>query len=193
MATLNLITSAEAKAYVGEGSDTRDTTIATIVTGVSLAIKRYVKRPLIIETFTDEYHDGDGTNQFYTFNSPVDLSGTMTLAHDNDDDGTFTSVVSGDYHAYASGLIQLDDDATNFTVFTRGPRNIKITYDAGYFADTVNVDQDVKLAALALFRHFYKGEVINLGGRFGEIELAKATKWPDEVYRILGTYRKRYR
>jgi len=80
---------------------------------------------------TDIYLDGKGTNFMFIDN---DIVAVTSLAIDDDDDGTYTSISASKFHVYPDkGAILLDKDAEVAT-FTNARRSVKISYTHG-FAD----------------------------------------------------------
>jgi hypothetical protein len=102
-----------------------------------------------VETETDAYFDGNGRD--YLFISD-DLVSIVSLAIDDDDDGTYTSISSAYYKVYIDkGGIWLDSDSP-VPLFTKGRQTVKISYTHG-FADPTD---DVRHLCLLMVANMMK-------------------------------------
>lgn len=86
-----------------------------------------------VTTVTDEYYDGDGTEELWLVNT--DIVSVTSLGIDDGYNGTYVSVTpSAGIMIYSKqGRIVLDSDRYSLTVdeFTKGRKTVKITYTYG--------------------------------------------------------------
>lgn len=89
-----------------------------------------------IQTVTDEYYDGTGSRQLFLFQT--DLVSVTSLAIDNDNDGTYTTVTASYVNVYPEGYITLDTDA-EVPTFSGRYKSVKITYTYGHSRPTEDI------------------------------------------------------
>ena len=89
-----------------------------------------------VTTKTDEYYDGDGTDELFLNN--CDLGSITSLAIDDNDDGDYTTVTTSYAYVYSQGRIVLKTDA-EVSTFTPGHKTVKITYTYGNSKPTPEV------------------------------------------------------
>jgi len=131
----------EAKAYVGKLTDEDDGTIEIVIDSVSNMFDGYTNRNLAYATYTNEVYDGTGKAVFWLRNYPV--SGNMTVT---ENDETLTAGNENDYLCYNStGKMARMNDTWYY-----GPKQIQVSYNAGYVVsgNNANLPADIKLAAL---------------------------------------------
>lgn len=187
MATTDLITPAELQAFLrpenASGLDPESTYLALLVTGVSLAIKDYVRLPLVKETFSETF-DGDGTSDaIYLRAFPIDTAATMTIT----EDGT-ALVLSTDYirDPLIGRLRRIPGSgATATRAWSQGLRNITAAYTAGHFANTAAVDERVKLAAKILCKTLHENFGPGLFGPQAPEAVTRPAQWPWIVRQLL--------
>lgn len=147
--TLALTTLANLKTFMGikagDVNADRDAALAMLITQCSMQVENYVQRPLDSVQRT-EYYDGTSSDQLITSQYPVtaislvEVNGSAVVA-------AATPMQAGwwlDNH----GVI-----LTGGLRFTRGRRNVKVTYTAGY----ATVPPDLELVAQKMITNTYKG------------------------------------
>lgn len=86
-----------------------------------------------VQTVTDEYYDGDGSNELWL--KQKDIGGVSALSVDDDYDGSFTSVTTSYLITYTDiGKIVLDTarySAIEVSSFTKGNKTVKVSYTYG--------------------------------------------------------------
>ena len=91
------------------------------------AQNRFMKRALLKATYTDELHDGNGTEEIVLENWPVVSIASLTIDNHHTNPTTLTEGITNDFLWYADGRIILVRQLTY-----RFPQSVKCTYDAGY-------------------------------------------------------------
>lgn len=157
-----IVTLAEAKEQMKvENSDTAlDDTLETYINDASSAVESYTQRKIVVQSITNELHDGDGGNILYpkyfpiqqlsTESSPTDAQKLSALQYrftpsdswtnvSDDIDEVFIETGDNSWKPY----IELWDDT-----FYAGRRNIKISYKAGY----TTVPSDIKMVVLEMIQ-----------------------------------------
>ena len=149
MAAQDIITAAEAKAYMGvDSSDsTKDTIIGTFISDASLWIEGYLGRKVKgSQAITTEVGNGSGTEIFYPKFPPV--TAVSTLKYRGSPTDSWSDLVSN-----ASNIIidPIDGDYIEVygTNFPAGRSNIQVTYTAGY-ATTPNEIKQVCYEMVAM-------------------------------------------
>ena len=146
MADTALFTTAEARAFdkgqLADGEDYQDATITAAEVEIREFFSRTCRCDFFPTTHTDEYHSGDGTSRIaLTWPMVTSVTAVSTRA-----DTTWTALSAGEL-----ADIYVDPDNDDEIVWesgwwTRGVRNIKVTYVAGHTA----VPKLVKDAALRI-------------------------------------------
>ena len=130
MAAQDIITAAEAKAYMGLSGSDKDTIIGTFITDASTWIEEYLGRKVVAsQTVTEEVGNGTGTEYFTPKFPPV--TAVSTLKSRGSPTGSWAAIVSD------SSNILIDPINGDFvelygTTFPAGRSNIQITYTAGF-------------------------------------------------------------
>ena len=133
---LKYVTEDEIRDYTSVGSDEYDSGALTLLGELAeaevedLIYEDFYSNAGAGSTATDEFHDGEGKNFFYTQKRPI-ISVT-SISYDDDDNGSFTALASSDYELYEDlGLIKLARDG-DYSKFSNYDKNVKITYVYGY-------------------------------------------------------------
>ncbi len=148
-----LTTHQRVKEFLGIKPDdaNKDVVLAELVERISAVIASRCNRTFEYQASITEYYDGDAVfgwggqpQQLALKNYPVDSSVAITLYDDtNRIYGSNTLVPSTDYSVdYPNGVLKLDGNRA----FSRGVRNVKVTYAAGYKV----IPQDLERAAILL-------------------------------------------
>lgn len=131
-----LTTYAHVKEYLGLGTDDDETFIGNLITRVSDDIERECNRTFNASDLT-EYYNGDGTNVLLTRNYPIN---SITTIHDDcDREYNSDDLIDSDniiIDSEVEGRIVLDG-----TLFTKGDKNIKLVYNAGYSTIPTDLEQ----------------------------------------------------
>lgn len=156
MATLDLLSSTEAKAALNVTVSTHDTEIAAYVTAVSLQLDNLCG-PVVTRTITSESHDG-GWPQVFLRKRPVssvtavsEYSGATETALTAESPGT-----SGTY--LVDGSIVRRRSGFGLACFADGRKNVLVTYTAGRYASTGAVEEHFKGAARLALTNLWRRE-----------------------------------
>jgi len=150
MAAQDIITAAEAKAYMGVSGSGKDTIIGTFISEVSLWLEEYLGRKIVgSQTITTEIGNGTGTEIYVPKYLPV--TSVTTLKSRGSPSDTFATLES------TSANILIDNINGDYvelyaSVFPAGRANIEMTYVAGY-ASTPN---ELKQVAYEMVAHRFK-------------------------------------
>ena len=185
----NILDKSDVKNFLGipSAASADDTLITTIIAQIEAEIKTYCKRKYFQATSLTEYYDGDGTDILLLKEYPIV---SVTSLYDDTDRvyGSDTKIGSADIIIYGDeGYIRLDGLS-----FTKGEKNIKITYKAGYGTGTgeTAMPEDLKLALVMLASAVY------LEGKAGVnvFENQEITYRPNQLrkdgYKIFDRYKK---
>lgn len=128
----------EAKIWLDYTGSDRDVLITTLIESVQALLESFCDRHFSFDSYT-EYYDGLGFNYVLLDQYPVqDITGVW-----DDTNREFTDVMkieSTSYTVYKNiGMIMLTDGS----VFTKGYRNVKVEYTAGY----TEIPADLKMIA----------------------------------------------
>ena len=137
----------------------RDNFIASLILATDQKCKSYCKKDFELTTYTNQKLDGTGTNHLLLPQYPID---SISSIYDdiNRDWGSNTLLSVDDYiYDSASGIITLTDGS----VFTKGDKNIKITYSSGY----TSIPDDLVLSCEMFTAYMYKQSDYG-GSRFGK-------------------------
>jgi len=142
LAAYAIVTLAEARAQFNIGaSDTgKDAFLEVLIDQCSAKVEDYCGRKIVVQSVTDEIHDGDGSQKLYTHHfpvtqlstesSPTDAQELAALQYRTSPDGSWTDIASDVDHVFLDSrkpYIELWQDA-----FPLGRRNIKVSYKAGF-------------------------------------------------------------
>lgn len=167
MATLDLLTLAEAKQELGIGpsDSSKDTLLARKITAVSQRLDQACG-PIVKRTVTGEVVAGGAADAWvalgpvYAWTSVTEYSGTVAQVLDPEDydtqpaygyvaerGGTPTSIYTGRLTRRSTGGTLL---------FPVGPEAVRVTYDAGRYADTATVAPLFKEAAAVMLQNAWR-------------------------------------
>jgi len=140
----------EAKGYIGKSADDDTTIIDMLIDGVSHNFSAYTGRNLAYASYTNEAYDGTGYDVLYLRNYPV--TGNMTVTENNT---ALTAGNENDYLCYndTGRLVKVSGGG-----WYTGPKEVLVSYNAGYVCIGANVTLpvDVRLAALKQIAYEYK-------------------------------------
>lgn len=179
MATGDLVSLDEAKAFIGETSTIRDLTLGPWIGGLSAFIRRYVDGPITTEALSDKL-DGKGGTRIRLYNRPV-LSVT-TLAVDGVSIDVATLLTSGDLVFYEDGGLYYSGG------FPVGVQNVSVGYTAGYGS---TVPMDMQLAVLLILQQAAQTALLQQAVRGEYAYVFAPTKWPKDAKEIVDSYRRR--
>ena len=140
-AGLALIRLDEAKAFIGKVTDEDTAILEQFIESVGVQFNGYTGRALITANYANETYDGNGKQIMWLKNYPI--TGNMAIY---EDDILLTAGNDNDYLCYNNeGKLMRVDDVWYF-----GPKEIQVTYTAGYNATSGNITlpADIRLAAL---------------------------------------------
>ena len=146
----NVVSLFDIKEHLGiTQSNTDDAYLSTLIDGISEAIEQYCRRKFAARRYT-EYHSGDGSSGvLFVDEYPIVA---VTSLHDDVDRefGSSDLIATGNYVVSGDdGMVELYDDETRFS---KGTRNIKITYTGGYNT----MPYSIGLAAMIWIDRIYK-------------------------------------
>jgi uncharacterized phiE125 gp8 family phage protein len=133
-----------------DSSDTTyDAEIEDLINACYKMLEAYIHHPLKAADYT-EYYDGDGTNTLVLRKYPIN---TVASIYDDvaREFGADSLIDSTDY------LIDNDEEMgtvrlfQNTTIFARGIKNVKITYNAGY----ATIPKDAERACILLVIYYF--------------------------------------
>ncbi|MEE9584612.1 MAG: head-tail connector protein [Candidatus Brocadiales bacterium] len=163
------------KDYLGVAGSSDDALISRLVDWATDLIHSYCGRTFTEGTY-DEYYDGDGTEGILTNQYPIS---TVTLLE--------VDSIEKDASAYTLygqlGLLKL-----NSGTFSRGKKNVRLQYTAGY----ASVPNDLEQAAIELVAMKYYDRGRNRLGISSKAGVSYISHLPDEIKVVLDLY-KRYR
>lgn len=191
---LDLVTSAEYKAYAGISSTNQDATIEAIIPIASQLVKNYCRRTFvdyIDDAKTEVFSGGSTISKFYLTESPI-LS-ISSVEYSSDYGQNYTSLE--EYVDYAvdqedGAIVALPYSEDNSTVFAKAINGYRITYTAGY----EELPADLKVAVLDLVTYYMKndGSVHSPkapGTNSVQIEYITTTALPAHIARVLNLYK----
>lgn len=144
----DLITLAEAKAYLGLDSTAYDTRLSALITDVSAAVEDYLDRSPLLVADVDEVYNGRGRRFLKLRAFPVVSLTSVTFDYDTSD----PTVVDGSQFLYDStGTLRFKPDAANWCPFYEGFQNIRVIYRAGYASLPAGLALGVKQALAAVW------------------------------------------
>lgn len=176
-----LVSVADIFAYLKDSStqvgDPNYTLVESLINSASDYCEKYIRSPIVNKSLT-EYYSGDGTTDLYLDHAPIISLTSFTM------DGVSQSVSGLDFEDY--GLVFFKDGST----FTKGKKNIQITYVAGLGANNTLIPHNIRQACILLVQFWYKRDGLDYSTTFGESEIITG-KWrfPQEVNNILDHYR----
>ena len=131
----------EAKFYIGKATDEDTGILDMFIDSVSARFNTYTDRTLATATYNNAEFDGNGKQVFYLPNWPI--TGNMAIY---EDDILLTAGNDNDYLCYNNqGMLY----RVNKTWYY-GPKELKITYTAGYtcLSGNITLPPEIRLAAL---------------------------------------------
>lgn len=153
---LDLVTLEEVETYTGGNESPTD----LFITAVSRLIDERVG-PVVQRTITAEMHNG-GSHHIYLKHAPVasvtsvtEYQGTTAVSLTEEDPGT--SPGSGYVLDAAAGRLTRRSGKLDWR-FYPGRDNVSVTYVAGRYEDTGQVDERFKMAALISIRQLWSRE-----------------------------------
>jgi hypothetical protein len=174
MGATDILTLAEAKEALQQevSQSAHENVLAGYISAVSLAFDERFG-PVVIRTVTDEAHSG-GQESIWLRKAPVSQVTTFT-----EYSGTASTVLTAETFGTAPANGYLLDPVTGrvlrrsggaTTTFAVGDRNLRVTYQAGRYADTASVDARFKLGAQIMLAHIFRrqfaGGTVTYGDEF---------------------------
>lgn len=150
MSALDVISFDEAAGYLG-GVAHDNEMLTLFIAGVSAKLDDLCG-PIVKRTLT-EVHDG-GARSICLDEYPVDSITTLSEYID----GAAVDVDSADYLASTNGLVYRLSNGS-ICDFAPGKSNVAVSYVAGRFNTTADVDPIYRLAAMITVRHLWKSDV----------------------------------
>lgn len=176
-----LVTVADVLAYLKDSTtqsgDPNYVLIESLINSASDYCERYIRSPIVNKSLTESY-SGEGTTDLYLDYAPIVSLTSFTM------DSMVYNISNLDFEDY--GLVFFKDGST----FTKGRKNIQITYVAGLGANMNTIPHDVRQACILLVQFWYKRDSQDYSTTFGESEVITGRwRFPQEVNNILDHYR----
>lgn len=180
MATGDLTTASDVRAFVGVKSDQDDELIGALVSAASEAVKSWLSRDILSQPYTRIFH-GHGGYDLVMPEYPVTAVSSVAI------DGISVPAAA----AYGQPGYRFDENQVWLTGyrFTKGFGNVSVTWQAGY----PSVPRDIAEAVRELVSLVYKErERIGMSSKSvqGETTAYIVKEMPDRVRMILQPYRK---
>lgn len=200
MAAGDLCTLSDVKAWANIQTTANDAVLTRLITAASQAIKTWLARPLLQDTYTQKY-DGTGINRLTLRNFPI--TAVSSLAVDGltvppapapnvgfgymfDEFGLY--LVGGDNHW---STVPQTPNIWAGSYFPRGSQNVTVTYTAGYASVPVDVTQAcIELVAFKYQQRNHVGVSSRTLTAGGESVVYQQAFMPPEVKALLDVYRK---
>lgn len=190
---LNLISLAEAKAYINVTDSSHDARIQAIIDGASALIEDFCQNAMVIRSFTEHYTGGigihkGGAKRLYLKKFPV-----VSVASITDDAG---NTIPASQYVIWPEKGELEHFGYWYVPQTMNgaPGRWTVVYTAGRYANTAAVNPSLKLATnmLTAGRWMARSPGI-MRQRIGELDIQwdrnlEAEGLPAEVRSILGPY-----
>jgi len=184
-----LISLGDFKLYIGQSTSSTSygARYEDIINAVSWRFNDYTKRKLKARSIT-EYRDGNGTQEIYTREWPINSNSTNISIYIDEDRAysTSTKVSATSIVIYSTpGRIYLDDDT-----MTEAAKSVKLVYNGGYST----IPYDLAYACKEMCRLMWKREQTNLiGVKTQNVEgqsISFEEDLPWSVKRILNMYKR---
>ena len=142
LAAYAIVTVAEARTQlkIATAETGEDTKLETFIDQVSAWVEDYCGRNIVVQSHSNEVHDGDGTPYLFPLHFPVTQLSTATTPTDAnklaavqyrvDVDSTWTDIETSVNHIFLDSrkpYVELYD-----TVFPLGRQNVRISYKSGF-------------------------------------------------------------
>lgn len=180
MATGDLTTLDNVKAYLGTQSNADDALLSGMITSYSAYIQQWLNRTIAQTTYHDT-RDGNGSQVLVLGNYPVISVSSVTVG---------LTVIPASAGYGQSGYV-FDNKSVILTgySFTRARQNVFITYSAGYATTPSEIERAcIELVAL---RYREKDRIGHSSKSMASETVSFITKdFPDSVKTILNNYRK---
>lgn len=187
---IDLITTAEYKAYAGITSTSQDTVIAAIIPKVSALVKAICRRTFVDYVFVNkvEYFQ-EGTNTYIPKESPI-LT-VFSLEYSSDYGVTYEALLPNVNYVWNK-----QEDVINCLgteTFSTLINAYRLTYTAGYIA----LPEDLKLAVCDLITYYLRNDSAvhsnkAPGTNTVQVEYITTTGLPAHIRRVLDLYTHSY-
>jgi len=184
MATPDLVTVAEYKAYANISSTNQDATIAILVAKVSHLVKNICRRTFL--DYVDEYKvdiSSGGSNRILLKETPI--LQVASVEYSDDYGKTYTALTE-----FTDYVIDQDNDAVELIAYPyvdyKRTNAFKVTYNAGY----EEIPEDLKLAVFDLVGYYIRNDSAihshkAIGSNTVQIEYITNTSLPAHIRRVL--------
>ena len=185
MATPDLVTVPEYKAYAGISSTTQDATIGILIGKVSHLVKNICRRTFLdyVDDFKVDTSRGPVDNRILLPETPVIQVASVQFSDNYGQ--TYTDLVE-----YTDYVVDTDRDAVEFIATQYMDYNrvnaFRITYNAGY----ETIPEDLKLAVFDLVGYYIRNDAAihshkSIGANTVQIEYITNTSLPAHIRRVL--------
>ncbi len=188
-----LTTLVELKRHMGISGSSDDDILNQLINGASVSIESYIGRKLVSQTYTDEEHDGNGTQKLYLVNWPIISVTNLKLWDKQTDTVQDTFTENTDFVLYAK-----EGYLYKWGGYSKGIKNYRSTYVAGY----ASLPEDVKMGCNKFCSQLFdtkrkEGIKSHKIGTFGETFGGVLSKegifeLPPDIQAIFSKYRSPY-
>lgn len=198
MAASDLTTLANVKQWVNLTATTDDALLTRLISGVSLNIQAWLNRNIPEQSYTEirsGLGGGEGKYRMILANYPVIAVSSLMIDDQSIPASSDNGVMQPGY-GFADHEIWLAPVSSSVDAlysdgyqFTRGTRNVQITYTAGY--PVVPLDIEQACIELVAFRYRERDRIgLKSKGLAGETTAFNTADLPDSVKTLLQQYRK---
>ena len=140
-----LVSLEDVKEALGITDNTKDSILTNYINRATDAIEKYCSRRFAFDTYTNQEYDGTGTNRINLKNYPI-ISLTSLEERTSGFSNTSWETIDADFYK------DLDNEGQVYFTggFTRGVRNYRVTYSAGY----TTIPNDLQQACITLVSFF---------------------------------------
>lgn len=158
-ATVDLITKAQAKAFLKITASSEDDIIDTLIHGASQAVVGFCGRDFVQATYT-EYYDGSGNEKLILKNYPIVSVSSVNIDTTRQWGAASAVTVATDLIVgNDSGIIELWN---NWRSFGCGKKTVRVVYSAGYASIPYDVQQACLLTVMYWYKRHYQDQRIGL-------------------------------
>lgn len=161
-----------------------------LVNGCSRAIRHYLHRPVINESFTEDL-DGSGRAHMWLPEYPIVTVTALEVITDAVRGTTVVLDPATDILIYPREGRLLLREGCELLVFPALARNVHVEWSAGLGAARANVSEDIRLACLKLVHFHWRTDVSSYSTTLTESGVVlRPEHWPGVVAALLDPFRK---
>lgn len=185
-----LCSTTDLKVLLGISTASQDALLALVKAGVEQFAKTYTGRDLLVpSTPYTEYYDGDGGSDLRLDQHPIVSVTTIHIDNSRlfaDAALVPASDIIGDAKSYLRGFVELLTYR-----FTRGAKNIKVVYSAGYSVVPLDLSMAVKQIVAKQFKVAEKKMFAEGSYQVGDTTITLSPDaYPKDALKVLDAYRR---